>query len=65
MPRSLNFYFGSVVFFLGILMTAIGISNLVAERLNFTVLVALITGLILITIGYVVGKGKGPQDTHR
>jgi hypothetical protein len=33
--------------------------------LNFIVLVALIIGLILVIVGYVVGKGKGPQDTHR
>jgi uncharacterized membrane protein len=62
LPRSLNFYFGSAIFFLGVLMTAIGISNLVVQRLDFIVLVALISGIVLIIIGYVVGKGKGVKS---
>jgi len=58
LPRSLNFYFGTAIFFIGVLMMAIGIANLVVQRLDFIVLVALISGIVLVIIGYVAGKGK-------
>ena len=58
MPKSLNFYFGTVVFFLGVLMAAVGVANVIAQRLDFMVLMTLIIGLLLIAIGYVVSKGK-------
>jgi uncharacterized membrane protein len=62
LPKNLNFYFGTVVFFLGVLMAAVGVANVIAQRLDFMVLMALIIGLVLIAIGYVVSKGKSPRE---
>ena len=62
MPKSLNFYFGTVVFFLGVLMAAVGVANVIAQRFDFMVLTALIIGLVLIAIGFVVSKGKSTRD---
>jgi len=62
LPKGLNFYFGTVVFFLGVLMTAVGVANVIAQRLDFMVLMALIIGLVLIAIGYVVSKGKSARE---
>jgi uncharacterized membrane protein len=62
LPKSLNFYFGTVVFFLGVLMAAVGVANVIAQRLDFMVLTALIIGLVLIAIGFVVSKGKSTRD---
>jgi cytochrome c biogenesis protein CcdA len=64
LPKTLGFYFGTAVFFIGVLMTAIGIENLVVQRMDFIIFVALTCGIILIIIGYVVGKRKGVQDTR-
>jgi uncharacterized membrane protein len=62
LPKGLNFYFGTVVFFLGVLMAAVGVANVIAQRLDFMVLMALIIGLVLIAIGYVVSKGKSARE---
>ena len=43
-------------------MAAVGVANVIAQRLDFMVLVALIIGLVLIAIGYVVSKGKSTRD---
>ena len=51
LPRSLGFYFGSVIFFIGVLMTAAGISRVIAETLDFMTFVELISGVVLIIIG--------------
>lgn len=51
MPRSLGFYFGSVIFFIGVLMTAGGISRVIAETLDFITFVELISGVILMIVG--------------
>lgn len=56
MSRSLNFYFGTIVFFIGVLMAAVGVENLVVGRFDFIVLLALASGVALVIIGYVVGK---------
>jgi cytochrome c biogenesis protein CcdA len=64
LPKTLGFYFGTAVFFIGVLMTAIGIENLVVQRMDFIIFAALICGIALIIIGYVVGKRKGAQDTR-
>jgi threonine/homoserine/homoserine lactone efflux protein len=51
LPRSLGFYFGSVIFFIGILMMAVGISKVIAETLDLMAIVELISGVVLIIIG--------------
>jgi uncharacterized membrane protein len=62
LPKGLNFYFGTVVFFLGVLMAAVGVANVIVQRLDFMVLMALIIGFVLIAIGYVVSKGKSARE---
>jgi len=62
LPRNPNFYFGTAVFFIGVLMTAIGVENLVIGRSDFIIFAALIFGIVLVLIGYIVGKRKGVQD---
>ena len=51
MPRSLGFYFGSVIFFIGLLMMAVGISKVIAETLDLMAVVELISGVVLIIVG--------------
>jgi hypothetical protein len=43
-------------------MAAVGVANVIAQRLDFMVLTALIIGLVLIAIGFVVSKGKSTRD---
>jgi hypothetical protein len=43
-------------------MVAIGVENLVIGRSDFMIYSALIFGIVLVVIGYVVGKRKGVQD---
>jgi len=43
-------------------MAAVGVANVIAQRLDFMVLMALIIGLVLIAIGYVVSKGKSARE---
>lgn len=51
MPRSLGFYFGSVIFFIGVLMMAVGISKVISKTVDLMALVELISGVVLIIIG--------------
>lgn len=51
MPRTLGFYFGSVVFFIGVLLMAAGVSNVISSVLNLITIVELATGVVLIIIG--------------
>jgi len=51
LPRSLGFYFGSVIFFIGVLMMAVGISKVIGKTLDLMALVELISGVVLIIIG--------------
>ena len=51
MPRSPNFYFGTVIFFLGVLLMAFGVSNIIAETLNLLTFVELGVGVVLIIVG--------------
>jgi threonine/homoserine/homoserine lactone efflux protein len=51
LPRSLGFYFGSVIFFIGVLLTALGISRLIAETLSLLTFAELFSGVVLIIIG--------------
>lgn len=51
MPRTLGFYFGSVIFFIGVLMMAVGISKVIAETLDLMAVVELISGVVLIIVG--------------
>jgi threonine/homoserine/homoserine lactone efflux protein len=51
LPRSLGFYFGSVIFFIGVLLVAGGISRVIARTLDLMTFMDLISGVVLIIIG--------------
>ena len=52
MPKNLWFYFGTLVFFIGVLMLALGISKVIAGALDLLTIVELISGIALIIIGF-------------
>ena len=52
MARKLGFYFGSVVFFIGLLLTAAGVSNVIAVSFGIMTYVELVSGMVLIIIGF-------------
>jgi threonine/homoserine/homoserine lactone efflux protein len=51
LPRSPGFYFGSVIFFIGVLLVAVGVSNVIAETLSLLTFVELVSGVVLMIIG--------------
>ncbi|HLE75197.1 MAG TPA: hypothetical protein VI864_04035 [Candidatus Bathyarchaeia archaeon] len=51
MPRTLGFYFGSVIFFIGVLLMALGASKVIAGTLDLMAFVELVSGVVLIIIG--------------
>jgi len=52
MPRSPAFYFGSIIFFVGLLLLALGVSKVIAQTLDVVTFAALISGIVLMTIGF-------------
>lgn len=59
MSRSPNFYFGTVIFFLGLLLTAVAVTYLV--RFQLPPPLVLIFGLVLMIIGLVVARMIGTR----
>jgi len=51
LPRTLGFYFGSVIFFIGVLLMALGASKVIAGTLDLMAFVELVSGVVLIIIG--------------
>jgi hypothetical protein len=51
MPRNLGFYFGSIIFFIGVLMMAVGVSKAIAGALDLLAFVELVCGIVLIILG--------------
>ena len=51
MPRPLGFYFGSVIFFIGVLLMAVGVSKVIVGTLDLMAFVELISGVVLIIVG--------------
>jgi cytochrome c biogenesis protein CcdA len=51
LPRNVGFYFGSAIFFIGLLLAAAGTSKVIAETLDFITFMDLIVGVILIMLG--------------
>jgi multisubunit Na+/H+ antiporter MnhG subunit len=51
LPRNAGFYFGSVIFFIGVLMIAVGVSNIISETLNLLTFAELTSGVVLMIIG--------------
>jgi len=51
LPRPLGFYFGSVIFFIGVLLMAVGVSKVIVGTLDLMAFVELISGVVLIIVG--------------
>ena len=52
MPRSPAFYFGSVIFFVGLLLLALGVSKAIAQDFVVLTFAELISGFVLMVIGF-------------
>ena len=52
MARGATFYFGSVIFFVGLLLLAVGVSKVVGKVFELLTFAELISGLVLIVIGF-------------
>lgn len=52
MARSPAFYFGSVIFFIGLLLFALGVSKVVGQIFDLLTFAELISGLVLMAIGF-------------
>jgi len=51
LARRLWFYFGSILFFIGVLMIALGFSKAIGDALNIMTIVEVISGIVLIVVG--------------
>jgi len=67
LPRSASFYFGTVIFFLGLLLFAVGVSEIIAEVLGILTIAELISGIVLMAAGYRATsrpvKSESPSNT--
>ena len=52
MTRSAAFYFGSVIFFVGLLLLALGVSKIIGQVFDLLTFAELISGLVLMVIGF-------------
>ena len=52
LARSPAFYFGSVVFFIGLLLLAVGVSKVIAQSFELLTFAELISGLVLLIVGF-------------
>jgi len=52
LPRSPAFFFGSVIFFIGLLLLALGVSKVIAQSFDLLTFAELISGLILVIVGF-------------
>ena len=52
MARSAAFYFGSVIFFVGLLLLALGVSKSMGQVFDLLTSAELISGLVLMVIGF-------------
>jgi uncharacterized membrane protein len=51
-PRSPTFIFGSVVFFVGLLLFALGVSKAIVQNFDLLTFVELISGFVLMIVGF-------------
>jgi threonine/homoserine/homoserine lactone efflux protein len=64
MARTPIFYFGTVIFFVGLLLLAAGIAAVIGEAFTVITIVELISGFILLAIGYrATNRPKQPEST--
>jgi divalent metal cation (Fe/Co/Zn/Cd) transporter len=52
LARSPSFYFGTIIFFVGVLLIAGGVSRLIAQVFDFLAFAELISGIVLAMVGY-------------
>ena len=52
MPRSSSFYFGTVIFFIGLLLFAVGVSKIIAEVFDILTIAESVSGIVLMAVGY-------------
>jgi hypothetical protein len=52
LPRNAAFYFGSLIFFVGLLLFALGVSKIISAIFDFLTIAELVSGFILMVIGY-------------
>jgi hypothetical protein len=52
MARSAAFYFGSVIFFIGLLLLALGVSKVIGQVFELLTFAELISGFVLMVIGF-------------
>ncbi len=52
MTRTPVFYFGTVIFFVGLLLLATGVSKAISEIFDVLTFAELISGVVLMAIGY-------------
>ena len=52
MARSATFYFGSVIFFIGLLLLAVGVSKVVGQVFELLTFAELISGFVLMVIDF-------------
>jgi membrane-bound ClpP family serine protease len=50
--RSPAFYFGTVIFFIGLLLFAVGVSKIIAEVFDVLTFAELISGIVMMAVGY-------------
>jgi len=50
--RSPAFYFGSVIFFIGLLLLAVGVSKVIGQDFNLLTFAELISGFVLMVVGF-------------
>jgi hypothetical protein len=58
--RSPAFYFGSVIFFIGLLLLAAGVSKVIAQVFDLLTFAELISGLVLMVVGF-----RATSSVHR
>jgi uncharacterized membrane protein YczE len=52
LARTPAFYFGTVIFFIGLLLFALGVSKIIAEDLGILTFAELISGIVMMAVGY-------------
>ncbi len=62
MPRTPTFYFGSVIFFIGLLLLAVGVSKVIAQVFDILTFAELISGIVLMTVGYRATRPSQPES---
>jgi uncharacterized membrane protein YczE len=52
LARTPAFYFGTLIFFVGLLLLALGVSKIIAEDLGILTIAELISGIVMMAVGY-------------